>query len=160
MKKEDVLVVLGTAHRMREPGKQSPDGRVKECIYSREICKDIQAKLRKYGCKVEIDYESLDLPKNMQSSNVSKERNKELAVRVNYVNELCRQNNASRVLYVSIHINAFGSDSQWHNANGWQVCVSPNASKKSKMLADCLFDAAKANGLKMRQPTPNQKYWS
>ena len=27
------------------------------------------------------------------------------------------------------------------------------------MLADCLFDAAQSHGLKMRRPTPKQKYW-
>ena len=66
MNKNNVLVVLGTAHRMREPGKQSPDGRLKECVYSREICKDISTILRSYGYKVEIDYEPLDIPKKKQ----------------------------------------------------------------------------------------------
>jgi hypothetical protein len=57
MIKQDTIVILGTAHRMREPGKESPDKRLKECIYSREICKEVAEKLRSYGCKVEIDYE-------------------------------------------------------------------------------------------------------
>lgn len=144
---------------MREPGKESPDKRLKECVYSREICSEVTTKLRAYGCKVEIDYEPLDLPKTMQSSNVKTERNNELAMRVNYVNEICRQKGAKNVLYVSIHVNAIGSDGQWHDANGWQVCVSDKASDSSKKLANCIFDAAKRNGLKMRQPTAAQKYW-
>lgn len=159
MNKANTLIVLGTAHRMREPGKCSPDRRIKECVYSREICKEVASKLRSYGYKVEIDYEPLDLPRTMQSSNVLQERNRELAMRVNYVNELCRQNGSKNVLYVSVHINAAGSDDKWHDAKGWQVCVSTKASQSSKLLADCLFDAAKANGLKMRQPTLLQKYW-
>ena len=159
MNKTNTLIVLGTAHRMREPGKCSPDRRIKECVYSREICKEVASKLRSYGYKVEIDYEPLDLPRTMQSSNVLQERNRELAMRVNYVNELCRQNGSKNVLYVSVHINAAGSDDKWHDAKGWQVCVSTKASQNSKLLADCLFDAAKANGLKMRQPTLLQKYW-
>ena len=158
MNKETVLIVLGTAHTMREPGKQSPDGRLKECVYSREICKEVAAKLKAYGYKVEIDYEPFDLPKTMQSPSAKQERSRELATRVNYVNELCRQNNAKNVLYVSIHVNAAGADSKWHDAKGWQVCVSTNASTNSKVLADCLFDAAKTHGLKMRQPTITQKY--
>ena len=159
MSKKDTIVILGTAHRMREPGKESPDKRLKECVYSREICKEIAVKLRAYGCKVEIDYEPLDLPKSMQSSIVKKERSNELAMRVNYVNEICKQKGAKNVIYVSIHVNAIGNDSQWHSANGWQVCVGDKASDSSKKLADCLFDAAKQNNLKMRQPTVLQKYW-
>ena len=117
MTENKALIILGTAHRMREPGKQSPDKRIKECVYSREICKEIAEKLRVYGCKAEIDYEPLDLPKNMQSAHYLTERSRELAIRVNYVNELCKQNGVKNVLYVSIHLNAAGSDDQWHNAS-------------------------------------------
>ena len=159
MSKQDYIIILGTAHRMREPGKESPDKRLKECKYSRELCDEIAVKLRSYGCKVLIDYEPLDLPKTMQSPSVKQERNNELAMRVNYVNEICRQSSTKNVLYVSIHVNAIGTDGQWHSANGWQVCVSNNASQNSKKLADCLYDSAKQNGLKMRQPSASQKYW-
>lgn len=159
MDKKNVLVILGTAHRRREPGKQSPDGRLKECVYSREICRDVAAKLRAESYKVEIDYEPLDLPKTMQTSNFTTERNRELAMRVNYVNELCRQNGAKNVIYVPIHVNAAGIGTQWMKANGWQVCVSTQASQRSKTLANCLYDAAEKQGLKMRKPTPTQKYW-
>lgn len=159
MDKQSAIIILGTAHRMREPGKESPDKRLKECVYSREICKEVAEKLRSYGCKVEIDYEPLDLPKSMQSSIARQERSNELAMRVNYVNEVCRQQSAGNVLYVSIHVNAIGNDGKWHDANGWQVCVSDKASEASRRLADCLFDAAKGNGLKVRQPNVVQKYW-
>ena len=159
MDKKDVLIVLGTAHRMREPGKCSPDGRLKECVYSREICRDVATQLRTEGYKLEIDYEPLDLPKTMQSSNFTTERNRELAMRVNYVNELCRQNGAKNVLYVSIHVNAAGVGTKWLTASGWQVCVSTQASQRSKTLASCLYDAAEKQGLKMRKPTQVQKYW-
>ena len=159
MKLSEILVILGTAHRLREPGKQSVDGRLGEAVYSRELCREIAVKLRSYGIQVEIDYEPLDLEKSMQSQSVKQERSRELAMRVNFVNELCRQRGARRVVYVSIHVNASGCDGQWHKANGWQVCVGSKSSERSKMLAGCLFDAAKANGLKMRQPTAKLKYW-
>lgn len=159
MNKQNVLIILGTAHRMSEPGKQSPDGRLKECVYSREICSEVAIKLRAYGYKVEIDYEPLDLPKTMQSPVYKQELSNELAMRVNYVNELCRQNGDKNVLYVSIHVNASGSDGKWHDANGWQVCVSTKASQNSKLLADCLYDAAYLKGIKTRKPTAAQKYW-
>ena len=116
MDKNTTIIVLGTAHRMREPGKCSPDGRVKECVYSREIVSEIATKLKAMGYKVEIDFMDLDLPKTMQSPSVTLERNRELGMRVNYVNELCRQNGAKNVLYVSIHLNAAGADGKWHDA--------------------------------------------
>jgi N-acetylmuramoyl-L-alanine amidase len=56
-------------------------------------------------------------------------------------------------------VNAYGSDGKWHEPNGWSVRVGTKASARSKQLADCLFDAAKSYGLKMRQPSPKQKYW-
>lgn len=159
MDKKTAIIVLGTAHRLREPGKCSPDGRVKECIWSREIVAEIADKLKEYGYKVIIDMPEMDLPKTMQTPSVKLERNRELGMRVNIVNELCRQNGAKNVLYVSVHINAAGADGKWHSANGWQVCVGSKASEKSKLLAECLFDAAKAQGIKLRQPSPQQKYW-
>ena len=63
---------------------------------------------------------------------------------------------------MSIHVNASPPvDNKWHSANGWQVNVGTKASAKSKLLAGCLYDAAKACGLKVRQPSlkPLQKYW-
>lgn len=37
--------------------------------------------------------------------------------------------------------------------------MGTKASAQSKMLADCLYDAAKKHGLKMRQPMASQKWW-
>ncbi len=159
MDKNDIVVALGTCHRKREPGKQSPDGRLKECVYGREIASEVAAMLQELGYKCVIDYLPLDLPKQMQSPSTKQERQNELAMRVNYVNELCRQNGAKNVIYVSIHVDASGSDGKWHDPNGWSVRVSPKASRQSKMLAECLFDAAKQHGLRVRLPNEKQKYW-
>lgn len=153
------LIIIGTAHRMREPGKQSPDGRLKECVYSRERCSEIAEKLQAKGYNCVTDYTPLDLPRNMWDANSKRERNKELAMRVNYVNEQCRQYGAANVLYVSVHCNAAGADGKWHDAGGWCVMVSNVASEKSKILAGCLFDVARSSGIKTRQPLPTQKYW-
>lgn len=154
-----MVIVLGTAHRMREPGKRSPDGRLRECVYSREIVAGVKDKLKEYGYRVVVDYEPLDLPESMQRPSSKAERNLELSMRVNKVNDVCRQYGAKNVLYVSIHNNAAGSDGQWHSANGWCVLVSKNSSFNSKLLAECLFDSAKVRGIKTRMPMHNQKYW-
>jgi N-acetylmuramoyl-L-alanine amidase len=60
-------------------------------------------------------------------------------------------------LYVSIHNNAAGNGKEWKNAQGWSVYVYRKASKKSRRLAEYLFDECK--GLKTRKETPSRKYW-
>lgn len=159
MNKDSVVVMLGTAHRLRVPGKQSPDGRLHEPIYSREIVQEVAEKLRAYGYHVMIDFEPLDLPTSMQSASHVTETSRELAMRVATVNKVCQQEGEANVIYVSIHVDASGSDGQWHTPNGWSVRVSPKASAESKLLANCLFDTAKAHGLHTRQPLATQKYW-
>ena len=43
-------------------------------------------------------------------------------------------------------------------ARGWQVCISHNASRLSKRLAECLFDEAMKR-LRTRRPDNATKYW-
>ncbi len=159
MSKATTLIVLGTAHRKREPGKSSPDGRLREYKYSREVCEEVSKRLQAQGYLCEIDWTADDLEPTQQSSSYTQERNRELVMRVNHVNALCKQKGAKNVLYLSIHCNAARSNGQWNKAQGWQVHVGARASQNSKILANCLYDAAKAQGLKMRQPSPTQKYW-
>jgi N-acetylmuramoyl-L-alanine amidase len=144
MDKQAVTIVLGTAHRLREPGKESPDKRLKECAYSREIVSDIEAVLRGYGYKVVVDMPEMDLPKTMWSTNAVRERDRELATRANYVNEICRQNGKNNVIYVSIHVNAAGSDGKWHTGTGWEAITSVGQTGADK-LATCLYERAKKN---------------
>lgn len=154
------VVILGTAHRLREPGKCSPDGRFKECIYTREIIDELCVKLKDYSVTTFVDFMDLDLPKSMQSNDYKKERSRELSLRVRNVNDICSQYGEKNCCYVSIHVDAIGNDGKWHDANGWSVRVSPKASALSKRLAGYLFDEAKENELRTRQPQPTQKYWS
>lgn len=154
-----MVIILGTPHRLREWGKQSCDGRLIECIYGREIAKEVGTELQAMGYHVMTDYEPLDLPKSMQSTNAGTERQRELDLRVKFVNEVCQVEGADNVIYVSIHVDASNSDGRWHAPNGWSVRVSPKASAKSRKLANLLFDTAKSQGLKVRQPTVKQKYW-
>ena len=45
---------------------------------------------------------------------------------------------------VSIHVNAAGSDSKWHNATGWSVYTC-SGQTESDRLAECLCEAAIKN---------------
>ena len=140
MDKSKIVVVLGTPHRQREPGKMSPDKELRECVYGREIAADLKPMLEAYGLTCFIDYEPLDLPKDMQTPDVTRERQRELELRVSIVNNICRQHSDKECIYVTIHNDASGS-------------------AKSKRLAECLADAAASKGLRVRQPTGKQKYW-
>ena len=60
------------------------------------------------GYQTVIDYDPLDLPSNMKSDNYLNERSRELKMRVQTVNGICREK--KNVLYVSIHVNAIGKD--------------------------------------------------
>ena len=153
------IVILGTAHRLREPGKQSPDGRLKECIYSREIVESLRHKLNNAGVRTFVDFSPLDLEKTMQTPSVKLERQRELGLRVNEVNEIAANFGKKNCIYVSIHCDASGSDGKWHDPNGWSVRVSPNASAESRALADKLFKAAHDYNLRVRRPSPTQNYW-
>lgn len=156
---KDKVVILGTAHRRREPGKQSPDGRLKEFFWSREIVSDLKLKLEDYEVRTFVDFEDFDLPKNMQTPSSRLERQRELGLRVNAVNQICDRYGKDNCLYVSIHVNAMGNGDNWNNARGWQVCVSPDASKSSRVLAESLAEQARQFSLRVRQPSPDRRYW-
>ena len=137
-----MIVILGTAHLETTPGKQSPDGKFRECLYSREIIKMIKNKLESRGYKVFIDYEDLQPNSAMKGSTAKQEQSRELIWRVNYVNNLCTKYGTSNCVYVSVHVNAAGADGQWKNARGWSVYTSPGKTK-SDILATYLYEEAK-----------------
>ena len=141
MNKKDIMIILGTAHLTTTPGKRSPDGRFREALYSRERCRGIAAKLREYGYNVAVDYDDEKLPKTMQTPSVKLEQQRELGLRVNLVNQLCKK---FYCIYVSIHNDAIGDDGKWHTSGGFSVFTSPGVTKSDK-LAECLYDAAEKN---------------
>jgi N-acetylmuramoyl-L-alanine amidase len=144
-----MVILLDNGHGVTTPGKRSPDGRLLEWSYSRDIAKRIERKLANLGIEVRrIVPEQADVPLNRGKDS-----------RVARVNAICREADVRDAILISIHCNAAGSDGKWHDARGWSVFVAQNASERSKQLANLLFDEAKKAGLKMRQPLPTQKYW-
>ena len=126
-------IILGTAHLKSTPGKCSPDKRLREYAYSREIVAAVKAILQDYGYQVFVDIEDDDL-KVTQSQ--------ELCLRCKVVNDLCKA--YGDCIYVSIHVNAAAADGKWHNATGWEIYTTPGKTK-SDDLATCIFNAAKYN---------------
>lgn len=138
-----MLVIIDAGHGWQTSGKESSDGRLKEYKYCREIAARVVSQLNKEGIK------ALDLM-------AGNDNDESLSSRCRRINEL---SNNEMCIVVSIHCNASGLTREWRQANGWQVCISLNASNKSKTLANKLFNAAESLGLKMRKPKPDQKYW-
>lgn len=135
-------VLIDNGHGFNTNGKRSPDGRLLEYAYTREISDMLVNELKKLGIDAErVVKEEFDVP---------------LAERCMRVNKY----NADNTILVSIHCNAAGAGTQWLNARGWSVFVSNNASNNSKKLATALADAAKELGISVRYQKPNVNYWS
>ena len=52
MDKSKAIVILGTAHLITTPGKRSPDGMIREPMYSREIVRNVYDELTRRGYRV------------------------------------------------------------------------------------------------------------
>lgn len=137
-------VLIDNGHGENTPGKRSPDGRLREWAYSREIADMVIIELRKRGIDAErIVKEDSDVP---------------LSERCKRANAIYKETGKKAIL-ISIHCNAAGSGASWMNAKGWSVFVSNNGSASSKKLATSLCEAAESLKLVIRRPAPKQPYW-
>lgn len=126
-------VLIDNGHGINTKGKRSPDGRLMEYAYTREIADMLVNELKKHGIDAErIVREELDVP---------------LSERCRRVNEY----KASEAILVSIHCNAAGSG-DWMSARGWEAWTSRGKTKADK-LATCLYEAAEEvlKGMKIRK---------
>lgn len=137
-------VLIDNGHGENTPGKRSPDGRLREWSYTREIANLVVVGLRKLGIDAErIVKEDSDVP---------------LSERCRRANNIYRDTGKKAIL-VSIHCNAAGSGASWMNAQGWSAFVSNNASLNSKRLAESLAQVAECIPVLIRKPMPGQLYW-
>ena len=139
-------ILIDNGHGDNTPGKCSPDGRLHEYAWSRECAKRLVAALKKKGYDAELI--------TPEASDVK------LQTRVSRVNNICKAVGARNCLLVSIHNNASGCDGKWHDACGWSVFVSKNASENSKKLARMLTVEAMKRELMGNRSVPLQKYWT
>lgn len=137
-------VLIDNGHGVNTEGKHSPDGRLREYAYTREIADRVVNDLKASGLDaIRIVSEETDIP---------------LEERVARANKYYAESGNQAIL-VSIHCNAAGNGSTWLNARGWSVFVAPNASQNSKRLATALADVAEKKGVKVRKETSNRNYW-
>lgn len=124
-----ILVLLVNCHGEDTPGKRSPDGKLREYAWGREINKRILEKLYTKGVKcIIVNPEKEDIKLS------------EIAARANkYYNQY--KNEYEEIILVSPHVNA-AAGSGWSNASGWCGYVYNKASEKSVKLVKILSDTA------------------
>lgn len=138
-------VLIDNGHGEDTLGKCSPDKRLREYAYCREIARRVSRQLSLQG----IDAILI----------TPEEKDVALRERVRRVNGWARKLGKENVLMVSIHNNAAGSDGKWHTATGFSVFISKNASERSKRLARIFTENATAMGLMGNRAVPKEKYW-
>lgn len=129
-------VLIDNGHGENTAGKCSPDKRLMEWAYTREIADMLVSGLRKKGIDAErIVRENIDVS---------------LTERCRRVNEY----KASEVILISIHCNAAGSGTTWMQGHGWEAWTSVGQTKADK-LATCFYDAAEKHlpGMAIRKDT-------
>ena len=126
-----MVVLIDNGHGKDTAGKRSPDGKLREYAYTREIAVRLEQALKKRGIEaIRITPEENDVS----------------------LSERCRRANkygAQDVILVSIHCNAAGNGS-WMNARGWEAWTSVGNTRADK-LATCLYEAAGKAGFKLRK---------
>lgn len=119
-------ILIDPPHGKDISGKRSPDGRLLEYKYGREICAEVIKRLKTEGYDAELTTTSENEPG--------------LTKRANAVNAICNKLGTKNVCMVSIHVNAAGNG-DWRNATYWCAYTSKGQTRGDK-LADCLYDAA------------------
>lgn len=119
-------ILIDNGHGADTKGKRSPDGRLLEYKYTREIAGRVEKELRAKGYDVQ-----LIVPETHDVS---------LTERARRVNEICCKIGTANVILISIHVNAAGNG-PWMTARGWSAFTSKGQTK-ADILANHLYAAA------------------
>ncbi len=120
-------ILIDNGHGSNTAGKCSPDGKLREYKWARDIAARIVAALKAQG----YDAERV----------VTEETDISLGERCRRVNAWCNRLGKQNVILVSIHANAAGGDGKWKTAGGWCAYTSPGQTK-ADVLATDLYNAA------------------
>ena len=120
-------ILIDNGHGILTKGKRSPDGKLLEYAYTRELARRIVSILKSRGYDSELLVpEDDDIP---------------LSERVRRTNAHCQALGKSNVILISLHLNAAGDGTKWMNATGWS-CYTCKGQTESDRLADSLYKAA------------------
>lgn len=134
-------VLLDPAHGEDVKGKRSPDYRLREWSWSREVIGMLEKRFDQLGIAHERTWDGDNEPG---------------------LGKRCKIANANAkiepCILISMHCDALGNG-EWMKARGWSARVGLNASTKSKKLATTIAKVAQEKGIKVRTPKPGQLYW-
>ena len=120
-------ILIDNGHGIQTKGKRSPDGKLLEYSYTRDLARQVVKILKSRGYDSELLVpEDDDIP---------------LSERVRRTNAHCQALGKSNVILISLHLNAAGDGTKWMNATGWS-CYTCKGQTESDRLADCLYKAA------------------
>lgn len=121
------IILLDNGHGRETPGKRSPDGRLREYAWTREVAARIVEELRSLDVSAFLlTPEKEDVP---------------LSIRVKRVEAYCRQYGKKNVILLSVHNNAAGNGEVWLSAKGWSAYTTPGVTVSDE-VARYLYDQA------------------
>lgn len=136
-------VIIDNGHGIDTCGKSSPDGRLREWLWTRTAARCLRTALIERGFQaVLLVPEEADVP---------------LGERCRRANALAAANAGS--VLISLHCNAAGDGTDWHGARGFCAFVHPEASTGARVLARQLTVQAQAAGFGGNRCMPAAGYW-
>lgn len=141
-----IIVLIDNGHGVDTLGKFSPDRRLYEYKWAREMAGKVVQALVARGVDARLI--------------VSETKDISISERASRVNAVCDRYGAKNVLLVSIHNNAAGGDGKWHSAKGFSVFCSKNASSRSKLCASFFTDEAERRDLLGNRSVPKERFWT
>jgi N-acetylmuramoyl-L-alanine amidase len=144
----NLVVILDNGHGENTKGKCSPDKRLLEWEWTREIA------CRLHNLLVINGIDTILL--------VPEDKDISLSERVKREKKITKEAKKAgkETCLISIHINAAGGDGKWKTATGWSGWIAQEASEKSKQLAQLLYAQAEEFGLQGNRCVPSTKYWT
>lgn len=119
-----LLPIIDFAHGSDVAGKQSPDGRHKEYLWSRKVGKMLAERLKREGFEVAFT--------NTKDTEIGLSRRKEIA------NNLDAPRGGTKFL-LSLHNNAAGMGNEWCAARGFEICTTKGQTR-SDLFATVIFE--------------------
>lgn len=119
-----LLPIIDFAHGSDVAGKQSPDGRHKEYLWSRKVGKALAERLEQEGFEVAFT--------NTGDTEIGLSRRKEIA------NKLDIPRGGAKFL-ISLHNNAAGMGSEWYTARGFEIYTAKGQTR-SDLFATVIFE--------------------
>lgn len=144
----NLVVLIDNGHGKNTKGKCSPDKRILEWEYCREL-----------ACRL---YEKLLVEGIQAILLVPEEKDVSLSERVRREKKITKEAKKAgkETCFISLHLNAAGGDGKWKTARGWTGWIAQEASADSKKLAQLLYAEAEARNLQGDRCVPKTKYWT